>query len=58
MQVTVIASEGKNVLNVQELAPRAWRAVGKQVTVDGDGEGAGFLAIGTLRCPAGWRCVL
>lgn len=35
VQVTVIAPDGRNVLNVQELAQRAWRAVGKTITVDG-----------------------
>lgn len=35
VQVTVIAPDDKNVLNLQELAERAWRAVGKQITVDG-----------------------
>lgn len=36
VEVTVIAPGGKNVLlNLQELAERAWRAVGKQITVDG-----------------------
>jgi hypothetical protein len=31
VQVTVIAPDGKNVLNLQELAERAWRSVGKTV---------------------------
>ena len=35
VQVTVIYPNDKNVTNVQELAERAWRAVGKQITVDG-----------------------
>jgi hypothetical protein len=35
VQVTVIYPEGRSVLNVQELAQRAWRAVGKTITVDG-----------------------
>ena len=35
VQVTVIAPDDVNVLNLQELAERAWRAVGKQITVGG-----------------------
>ena len=35
VKVTVIAPDDKNVLNVQELAERAWRAVGKKITIDG-----------------------
>jgi hypothetical protein len=35
VQVTVIYPDDVNVLNVQELAQRAWRAVGKTITVDG-----------------------
>jgi hypothetical protein len=39
VQVTVIYPEDKNVTNVQELAERTWCAVGKQMTVDRQGEG-------------------
>jgi len=35
VKVTVIAPDDVNVLNVQELAERAWRAVGKKITVGG-----------------------
>jgi hypothetical protein len=35
VQVTVIYPDDVNVLNVQELVQRAWRAVGKTITVDG-----------------------
>jgi hypothetical protein len=35
VKVTVIAPSDVNVLNLQELAERAWRAVGKKITVDG-----------------------
>lgn len=35
VQVTVTAPEGRNVLNLQELAERAWRSIGKTITVDG-----------------------
>jgi len=35
VRITVIAPDDVNVLNVQELAERAWRAVGKKITVDG-----------------------
>jgi hypothetical protein len=35
VEVTVIYPEDVNVLNVQELAERAWRAVGKTITVGG-----------------------
>jgi hypothetical protein len=35
MKVTVIAPDDVNVLNLQEFAERAWRAVGKKITVDG-----------------------
>jgi hypothetical protein len=35
VEVTVIYPEDVNVLNVQELAERAQRVVGKTVTVDG-----------------------
>jgi hypothetical protein len=33
VQVTVIAPDDVNVLNIQELAERAWRAPGKAITV-------------------------
>ncbi len=33
VQVTVIAPDDMNVLNVQELAERAWRAPGTSITV-------------------------
>ncbi|WP_119268586.1 hypothetical protein [Taklimakanibacter deserti] len=33
VEVTVIAPDGPNVLNVQELAEKAWRMPNKQVTV-------------------------
>jgi hypothetical protein len=35
VRVTVIAPDDRNVLNLQELAERAWRAVGKTISVDG-----------------------
>jgi hypothetical protein len=35
VKVTVVAPDHVNVLNLQELAERAWRAVGKSITVDG-----------------------
>jgi hypothetical protein len=35
VQITVIAPADRNVLNLQQFAERAWRAVGKQITVDG-----------------------
>jgi hypothetical protein len=35
VQVTVIAPDGKNGLNLQELAERAWRSIGKTITVEG-----------------------
>jgi hypothetical protein len=35
VRVTVIYPEDVNVLNVQKLAERAWRAIGKTITVDG-----------------------
>jgi hypothetical protein len=35
VKVTVIAPADSNVLNLQELAERAWRAVGKSITFDG-----------------------
>ncbi len=35
VEVTVIYPDGVNVTNVQELAERAWRSVGKKITVDG-----------------------
>lgn len=35
VQVVIIAPEGVSALNVQELAQRAWRAVGNTITVDG-----------------------
>ena len=33
VQFTVIHPDDENVLNVQELAERAWRAPGKEITV-------------------------
>jgi hypothetical protein len=33
VQVTIIAPDDENVLKVQELAERAWRAPGKSITV-------------------------
>ena len=35
VEVTVTAPDDMNVLNVQELAEKAWRSISKQVTVDG-----------------------
>jgi hypothetical protein len=35
VKVTVIAPDEVNALNVQDLAERAWRSIGKKVTVDG-----------------------
>ena len=35
VRVTIEAPEGVSVLNVQELAERAWRSPSKRVTVDG-----------------------
>jgi hypothetical protein len=35
VKVTVITPDDTNVLNLQELAERAWRAVGKKITVEG-----------------------
>ncbi|WP_119268362.1 hypothetical protein [Taklimakanibacter deserti] len=35
VEVTVIYPEGQNVLNVQELAEKAWRSVNKTITVNG-----------------------
>jgi hypothetical protein len=35
VKVTVIAPDNVNVLNLQDLAERAWRAMGKKITVDG-----------------------
>jgi hypothetical protein len=35
VEVTVIAPDGVNVTNVQELAEQAWRSVNKEITVGG-----------------------
>ena len=35
VQAVIEAPEGQSVVNLQELAERAWRAVGKTITVDG-----------------------
>jgi hypothetical protein len=33
VEVTVIAPNDQNVLNVQELAEKAWRSVNKKITI-------------------------
>lgn len=35
IEVTIIAPEGVSVLNVQEMAEKAWRSVNKTVTING-----------------------
>jgi hypothetical protein len=35
VKVTVIAPDDASVVNLQELAERAWRLASKQITVDG-----------------------
>jgi hypothetical protein len=35
VEVPIIAPEGQSVLNVQELAEKAWRSVNKSITIDG-----------------------
>lgn len=35
VEVTVIYPEGRNVLNVQELAEKAWQSVNKTISVNG-----------------------
>jgi hypothetical protein len=35
VEVTVIVPDGTGVINLQELAERAWRALGRTITVDG-----------------------
>jgi hypothetical protein len=35
VEVTVTHTKGKNVLNVQELAEKAWGSATKEITVDG-----------------------
>lgn len=35
VEVTVIHPEGQDVLNVQELAEKAWRSVNKSIAVGG-----------------------
>jgi len=34
VKAVIIAADDVNVLNVQELAERAWRSIGKKITVD------------------------
>jgi hypothetical protein len=33
VEVTITAREGVNVMNIQELAEKAWRSVNKEITV-------------------------
>jgi divalent metal cation (Fe/Co/Zn/Cd) transporter len=35
VKVVIIAPDDVSVLNVQELAERAWRSIGKKITIDG-----------------------
>jgi hypothetical protein len=56
VEVTVIYPDGVNVLNVQELAERAWRSVNKtitigKVTVKCGSSGASSLVASLQFCP-------
>ncbi len=60
VQVTVIAPDDMNVLNVLELAERAWRARNVDHSRQGDCEGAGIQAVkvatGVPRCHEDFQC--